>query len=132
MLELGKGFAYVGRQFKLEVSDQEFYLDLLFYNYLLRRFIVIELKTTDFKPEYIGQLNFYMTAINRQVKNPADEKTIGLLICKGVNKTVVEYTLDETSQPTAVAAFKLPAELQEQLPDQEQIIPLLSLWQKYN
>jgi predicted nuclease of restriction endonuclease-like (RecB) superfamily len=126
MLELGRGFAYVGRQFKLDVDGQEFFIDLLFYNYILRRFIVIELKNTDFKPEYIGQLSFYMTAINRQVKNTDDEKTIGLLICKGGNKTVVEYTLGEISQPTAVASFKLPIELQKQLPEEELIINQIS------
>lgn len=126
MLELGKGFAYVGRQFKLQVSKQEFYIDLLFYNYILRRFVVIELKTTDFKPEYIGQLNFYMTAIDRQVKQGLDESTIGLLICKSNDKTIVEYALSQVNQPTAVASYKLPVEVQQQLPNEEEIISRIS------
>jgi predicted nuclease of restriction endonuclease-like (RecB) superfamily len=122
MLELGKGFAYVGRQFKLEVGGQEFFIDLLFYNYILRRFIVIELKTTDFKPDYLGQLGFYMTAVNKQVKTSQDGATIGLLICRNKNQTVVEYTLSQLNQPTTVASYKLPEELQQQLPDEEEII----------
>ncbi|NJO59369.1 MAG: DUF1016 domain-containing protein [Richelia sp. RM2_1_2] len=115
-----------GRQFKLEVGGQEFFIDLLFYNYILRRFIVIELKTTDFKPDYLGQLNFYMTAVNRQVKSSQDEATVGLLICRNNNKTVVEYTLSQLNQPTTVASYKLPEELQQQLPDAEEIISGIS------
>ena len=126
MLELGKGFAYVGRQFKLEVGGQEFFIDLLFYNYILRRFIVIELKTTDFKPDYVGQLNFYVAAVNKQVKSSQDEATVGLLICRNNNKTVVEYTLSQINQPTTVASYKLPEELQQQLPDEEEIISGIS------
>jgi predicted nuclease of restriction endonuclease-like (RecB) superfamily len=126
MLELGKGFAYVGRQFKLQVSEQEFYIDLLFYNYILRRFVVVELKTNDFKPEYIGQLNFYMTVIDRQVKQESDESTIGLLICKSKDKTIVEYSLSQVNQPTAVASYELPTEVQQQLPDKEEIISGIS------
>ena len=126
MLELGKGFAYVGRQFKLEVGGQEFFIDLLFYNYILRRFIVIELKTTDFKPDYLGQLNFYMTAVNKQVKSSQDGATIGLLICRNKNESVVEYTLSQLNQPTTVASYKLPEELQYQLPDEQEIISGIS------
>lgn len=124
LMELGKGFAYVGRQYKLEVGDQEFFVDLLFYNYILKRFVVIELKAGEFRPEYTGKIGFYITAIDKQVKSESDNDTIGLIICKTKNKAVVEYALSTTDKPTGVAEYKLkdlPENISDFLPNDEEI-----------
>lgn len=125
LLELGAGFAFVGRQVLLDVGDEEFFIDLLFYHLKLRCYVVIELKGGKFKPEHLGQLGFYMTAIDRQVKHPQDNPTIGLLLCKSKNKVVAEYALGDKNQPMGIAEYKLleslPAELQTSLPSIEQI-----------
>jgi predicted nuclease of restriction endonuclease-like (RecB) superfamily len=125
LLELGAGFAFVGRQVLLDVGGDEFFVDLLFYHLKLRCYVVIELKGGNFKPEHLGQLGFYMTAIDRQVKNEQDNPTIGLLLCKSKNKIVAEYALGDKSQPMGVAEYKLleslPPELQMSLPSIEQI-----------
>jgi predicted nuclease of restriction endonuclease-like (RecB) superfamily len=129
LMELGKGFAFVGRQYKLEVGGQEFFVDLLFYNYILKRFIVIELKAGDFKPEYTGQIGFYITAIDRQVKSESDKDTIGLIICKTKNKTMVEYALSTTTKPTGVAEYKLkdlPENISDYLPNDEEIQQIIN------
>ncbi len=116
ILELGKGFAFVGKQFKLEVGGQEFFIDLLFYNYILNRFIVIELKNTDFKPEYVGQISFYLSAINKKIKTTKDKESIGLIICKGKNnKAVLEYSLENVKKPIGIAEYKIMAELGDRL-----------------
>ena len=91
MLELGAGFAFVGRQVLLDVGGDEFFIDLLFYHLKLRCYVVIELKGGKFKPEHLGQLGFYLTAVDRQVKSEHDNPTIGLLLCKTKNKVVAEY-----------------------------------------
>jgi predicted nuclease of restriction endonuclease-like (RecB) superfamily len=106
LMELGKGFAFVGRQYKVIVGGDEFFLDLLFYNYILKRFVVVELKTINFKPEHAGQLGFYMTVVDKEVKQDDDKETIGLLICKSKNKTVVEYALSGNKKPLGVAEYK--------------------------
>ncbi len=120
LLELGVGFAYMGRQHRLTVGDRDFYLDLLFYHVRLRCFVVIELKTTRFEPEHVGKLNFYLEAIDRQLRHPDDRPSIGLLLCKERDRTVVEYSLRQTNQPIGVADYRLtrdlPEELQAQLP----------------
>lgn len=125
LLELGAGFAFVGRQVLLDVGGEEFFIDLLFYHLKLRCYVVIELKGGKFKPEHLGQLGFYMTAVDRQVKNEHDNPTIGLLLCKSKNKVVAEYALGDRSQPMGIAEYKLleslPAELQTNLPSIEQI-----------
>jgi predicted nuclease of restriction endonuclease-like (RecB) superfamily len=125
LLELGAGFAFVGRQVLLDVGGDEFFIDLLFYHLKLRCYVVIELKGGKFKPEHLGQLGFYMTAIDRQVKNEQDNPTIGLLLCKSKNKIVAEYALGDKSQPMGIAEYKLleslPPELQTSLPSIEQI-----------
>jgi len=129
LMELGKGFAFVGRQYKLEVGGQEFFVDLLFYNYILKRFIVIELKAGEFKPEYTGQIGFYITAIDRQVKSESDKDTIGLIICKTKNKTMVEYALSTTNKPTGVAEYKLkdlPENISDYLPNDEEIQQIIN------
>lgn len=125
LLELGAGFAFVGRQVLLDVGGEEFFIDLLFYHLKLRCYVVIELKGGKFKPEHLGQLSFYLTAVDEQVKHPQDNPTIGLLLCKSKNKVVAEYALREKTQPLGVAEYKLieslPPELQTSLPSIEQI-----------
>ncbi|MBV8658197.1 MAG: DUF1016 family protein [Burkholderiales bacterium] len=125
LLELGAGFAFVGRQVLLDVGGDEFFIDLLFYHLKLRCYVVVELKGGKFKPEHLGQLGFYLTAVDRQVKSEHDNPTIGLLLCKSKNKVVAEYALADKSQPMGIAEYKLleslPAELQTSLPSIEQI-----------
>jgi predicted nuclease of restriction endonuclease-like (RecB) superfamily len=125
LLELGAGFAFVGRQVLLDVGGEEFFIDLLFYHLKLRCYVVIELKGGKFKPEHLGQLGFYLTAVDRQVKSEHDGPTIGLLLCKSKNKVVAEYALGDKAQPMGIAEYKLleslPAELQSGLPSIEQL-----------
>lgn len=125
LLELGAGFAFVGRQVLLDVGGDEFFIDLLFYHLKLRCYMVIELKGGKFKPEHLGQLGFYLTAVDAQIKHPQDSPTIGLLLCKSKNKVVAEYALRDKAQPIGVAEYQLveslPPELQTSLPSIEQI-----------
>lgn len=125
LLELGAGFAFVGRQVHLEVGGDDFFIDLLFYHLKLRCYVVIELKADKFKPEHLGQLGFYLTAVDRQVKAEQDNPTIGLLLCKSKNKVVAEYALGDKTQPMGIAEYKLleslPEHLQTSLPTIEQI-----------
>lgn len=125
LLELGAGFAFVGRQVLIDVGGEEFFIDLLFYHLKLRCYVVIELKAGKFKPEHLGQLGFYLTAVDAQVKDPQDGPTIGLLLCKSKNKVVAEYALRDKTQPLGVAEYQLveslPPELQTSLPSIEQI-----------
>jgi len=125
LLELGAGFAFVGRQRVLDVSGDEFFIDLLFYHLRLRRYVVVELKAGKFKPEHLGQLGFYCTAIDAQVKDPDDEATIGLLLCKTKNELVAEYALRTTAVPLGIADYQLveslPKDLDASLPSIERI-----------
>jgi predicted nuclease of restriction endonuclease-like (RecB) superfamily len=125
LLELGAGFAFVGRQYRLEVGGDEFFVDLLFYHLKLRCYVAVELKTTPFKPEYAGQLNFYLSAIDEQVKAPEDHLTIGLLLCKEKNRLVAEYALRGVTKPMGVAEYQLmrevPPSLETGLPTIDQI-----------
>lgn len=125
LLELGAGFAFVGRQVLLDVAGDEFFIDLLFYHLKLRCYVVIELKGGKFKPKHLGQLSFYLTAVDEQVKHPQDNPTIGLLLCKSKNKVVAEYALRQNRQPLGVAEYQLmeslPPELATDLPSIEQI-----------
>lgn len=125
LLELGAGFAFVGRQYRLEVGGDEFFIDLLFYHLKLRCYVVVELKTTPFKPEYAGQLNFYLSAIDAQLKSAEDQPSIGLLLCKENNRLVAEYALRGIAKPMGVAEYQLlrevPAPLTRNLPSIEQI-----------
>ena len=125
LLELGAGFAYVGKQVNIEVGGEDFFIDLLFYHLKLHCYIVIELKTGDFKPEHLGQLGFYLTAVDKQIKSKQDKPTIGLLLCKNKNKIVAEYALNDKTQPMSIAEFKLleslPTNLKTQLPSIEDI-----------
>lgn len=115
LLELGSGFAFLGRQVRLEVEGEEFFIDLLFYHTRLKCHVVVELKATAFKPEHAGQLNFYLTAVDRQVKAPDDNPTIGLLLCKTQKRTVVEYALSGIDKPMGVAEYQLVRALPETL-----------------
>ncbi len=125
LLELGAGFAFVGRQYRLEVGGDEFFVDLPFYHLKLRCSLVVELKTTPFKPGYAGQLNFYLSAIDAQVKAPEDQPTIGLLLCKEKNRLVAEYALRGVAKPMGVAEYQLlrhvPESLESGLPSIDQI-----------
>jgi len=125
LLELGAGFAFVGKQVLLDVGGDEFFMDLLFYHLKLRCYVVIELKAGAFKPEHVGQLGFYLTAVDRQVKHEQDNPTIGLLLCKSKNKVVAEYALRDIHKPMGVAEYQLieslPAELETSLPSIEAI-----------
>ena len=122
LIELGAGFAFVGRQVHLEVGNEDFYLDLLFYHLKLRRYVVLELKARAFVPGDVGQINLYRAAADDLLRHPDDQPTIGLLLCKGKNKLVVEYALSGLEQSIAVADWKtqitetLPPEFQGSLP----------------
>ncbi len=107
MLELGKGFAFVGRQYQLVISDNEYYIDLLFYHLELKSYIVIELKSGKFKPEYAGKLNFYLSAIDSQVKRPEDNPSIGIIICKSKDKIEAEYSLRDLNKPIGISNYIL-------------------------
>jgi predicted nuclease of restriction endonuclease-like (RecB) superfamily len=115
LLELGAGFAFVGRQFRLDVGGDEFFIDLLFYHIRLKRYVVVELKATAFKPEHAGQLNFYLAAVDAQIKAEDDNPTIGLLLCKQQNRLVAEYALSGIDKPIGVAEYQLLRDLPETL-----------------
>lgn len=125
LLELGAGFAYVGRQVPLEVGGDDFFIDLLFYHLALRCYVVVELKACAFKPAHLGQLGFYLTAVDRDVKHKLDNPTIGLLLCKTKNSVVAEYALRDSLKPMSIAEYRLteslPSELQTALPSIEEI-----------
>jgi predicted nuclease of restriction endonuclease-like (RecB) superfamily len=125
LLELGTGFAFVGRQYPLAIAGDDYRLDLLFYHLKLRCFVVIDLKTGPFKPEYAGKMNFYLAAVDDMLKHPSDNPTIGLILCKGKKELVVEYALRNLATPMGIAEFrhleKLPAELKGSLPSIEEI-----------
>ena len=125
LIELGSGFAYVGRQFRLEVGGDEFFIDLLFYHTRLKCYVVIEIKGGAFKPEHIGQLNFYLSAMDAQVKADDDKPTIGLLLCRSKNSVVAQYAVNGINKPIGVAEFdllrELPVPLADNLPSIEEI-----------
>ena len=117
LLELGKGFSFVGNQYRISTEREDYYIDLLFYHLQLRCFVVVELKNTDFKPDYIGQLQFYVTAVDETLKKEQDNKTIGLLLCKGKDKYSVEWSLKSTSAPIGVASY----EIRKYLPTEDEL-----------
>lgn len=125
LLELGAGFAFVGRQYKLEVSDKDFELDLLFYHLKMRCFVVIDLKKGDFLPEYAGKMNFYCSAVDDILKHETDKPTIGLILCKGKDKIFAEYALRDLNKPIGVSEYELtqllPDDLKSSLPSIEDI-----------
>lgn len=125
LLELGTGFSYIGRQYRLEVGGDEFFIDLLFYHVRLHCYVVVELKTVKFKPEFAGKLNFYVSAVDGILKTEQDNPTIGILICKSKNDTVVEYALKDIHKPIGVSEYtitrNLPEEFRSSLPSIEDI-----------
>ncbi len=131
LVELGKGFSFVGNQYKISTNNNDYYIDLLFYHLELRCYIVIELKTTEFKPEYIGQLNFYITAVNKALKKKEDNNTIGLLLCKEKDRISVEWSLESINNPIGVSSFELgkyiPKDILEKLPTEEDINLYISI-----
>lgn len=130
LLELGIGFAFVGSQYHIEVGGQDFYLDLLFYHLRLRAYVVIELKVTEFKPEYAGKMNFYLSAVDDLLRHEQDQPSIGIILCKTKNKVVAEYALRDTQKPIGVSSFQLteslPEKLQGSLPTIEELEEELS------
>ncbi|MEA5402152.1 PDDEXK nuclease domain-containing protein [Arcicella sp. DC2W] len=129
LLELGKGFAYLGRQFEINVGGELFKTDLLFYHTKLKCYVVIELKVTKFKPEYVGKLNFYVTAIDRVVKDSTDKPTIGILLCRSKNDVVVDFALHDVNKPMGVSEYtytELPTQIQNALPTIEQFTERLN------
>lgn len=125
LLEMGSGFSYIGRQYRLEINGDEFFIDLLFYHIRLHCYIVVELKVVKFKPEFAGKLNFYVSAVDSILKTEQDNPTIGILICKSKNKTVVEYALKDIHKPIGVSEYlitkNLPDEFKSSLPSIEEI-----------
>jgi predicted nuclease of restriction endonuclease-like (RecB) superfamily len=125
LIELGSGFAFVGRQYKLEVADNEYYIDLLFYHLKLRAYVVIELKKGKFKPEYSGQVNFYCNVVNDKLSHKDDNPTIGLILCQEKNDVVAEYSLQSMNQPIGISEYSLmealPKKFKSSLPSIKEI-----------
>ncbi len=127
LLELGAGFALVGRQVHLEIGDQNFYLDLLFYHLELRCFIVVDLKARDFTPEAAGKMNFYLSAVDDRFRHPSDQPSIGLILCRSSNRIIAEYALRDIKKPVGVSGYvtrlveKLPANLKDAIPSIEEL-----------
>ncbi len=125
LLELGQGFAFVGRQYHLDIGDQDFYIDLLFYHLELRCYVVIDLKRGDFKPEYAGKMNFYCSVVDEQLRHESDKPTIGLILCQQPNRILAEYALRGMDKPIGVSGFELtralPTDLQSSLPTIEEL-----------
>ena len=130
LIELGRGFAFVGRQYPLTVSDREFFIDLLFYHLHLRCFVVVDLKKGDFKPEYAGKMNFYCSAVDAQLRHAGDAPTIGLILCQTKDRILAEYSLKDIHKPIGVADYELtralPVALASSLPSIEAIEAELS------
>ncbi|UJP64803.1 PDDEXK nuclease domain-containing protein [Mongoliitalea daihaiensis] len=125
LLELGKGFAYVGRQYPMQIGEKEYYIDLLFYHVVLKAYVVIELKNTAFMPEYAGKLNFYLSAVDSLLKLEDDKPTIGILLCRDKNNIEAEFALRDINKPMGVSEFKLteilPEDLKSSMPTIEEI-----------
>jgi predicted nuclease of restriction endonuclease-like (RecB) superfamily len=127
--EMGGRFTFVGSQYRLEIGEQEFFIDLLLYHRQLKCLVAVELKTGEFLPEYVGKMQFYLAALDDLSRLPDENPSIGIILCKSKNKTVVEYALRESNKPIGVATYKvfstLPQELKHQLPAPEQVAKLL-------
>jgi len=125
LLELGKGFSFVGNQYKVSTPENDYYIDLLFYHLELRCYIVVELKASAFKPDYIGQLGFYVKAVDNTLKKEYDKSTIGLLLCREKDKLSVEWSLESTNVPIGVSSYEIekyiPKDILEKLPTEEDI-----------
>ncbi|SRR6266699_125979 len=119
LLELGVGFTFVGSNYHVQVGENDFYIDLLFYHIRLRCYVIIELKTGEFKAEYAGKMNLYLAAVNRQIKEPGDNPSIGIILCRSRDKATAEYALSDVQKPIGVASYTtgLPEMLRDKLPD---------------
>lgn len=115
LVELGQGFAFMGRQFMLDIGGEQFYIDLLFYHTRLRCYVVVELKATDFAPEYAGKLNFYLNVVNDKLRHEQDQPSVGILLCKTSNKLTVEYALKNISNPLGVGEYRITDAIPENL-----------------
>ena len=128
-MALGRDFSYMGNQYRLIVEEQEYFIDLLFYNRQLQCLVAIELKRGDFKPEYVGKMNFYLSALDELIKLPHENQSIGIILCKSQKQSIVEYAFRDMSKPMGVATFRTVAELPERykniLPDVEELKKLL-------
>ena len=126
---MGGLFAFVGSQFRLEVEDKEYFIDLLLYHRRLKCLVAVELKIGEFQPEFVGKMQFYLAALDRQVREKGENPSIGIILCKEKNRTIVEYALQNTGKPIGVATYqivkRLPKELKGQLPGPEEIAKLL-------
>lgn len=126
LVELGKGFAFLSHQYHMEIGGEDYYIDLLFYNIRLRCYVVIELKIGEFKPEYAGQLSFYLTAVDETLKTEEDKPTIGLLLCRYKNNIIAEYTLRDMAKPMGVSEYRirdyLPDDLKNNLPSIQDLV----------
>ena len=127
--EMGGIFAYIGRQYRLEIDDKEYFIDILLYHRHLKSLVAIELKQDEFIPEYVGKMQFYLAGLDHEVKIAGENPSIGIILCKSKQKTTVEYTLKESHKPIGVASYatvkKLPKELKDQLPSVDQIEKLI-------
>lgn len=125
LLELGNGFSFVGNQYKIEVGDKDYFIDMLFYHTKLHCYIVVELKAVPFQPEFTGKLNFYLSAVDDMIKDKSDNPTIGLLLCKGKDKISVEYSLKDINKPIGVSSYEitkfLPKNILDSLPTEEEL-----------
>ena len=125
LLELGNGFSFVGNQYKISVDDKDYYIDLLFYHTKLHCCIVVELKNTEYKPEYAGKLNFYLSAVDDLVRTETDNPTIGIILCREKTKFSVEYSLRDINKPIGVSSYEvskiLPKEILEALPTEDDL-----------
>lgn len=134
LVELGKGFSFVGNQYRISTNNEDYYLDLLFYHLDLRCYVVVELKNTKFKPEYVGQLNFYITAINKTLKKESDNETIGLLLCKEKDRISVEWSLEGINNPIGVSSYEIKKHISEdileKLPSEEEINMYINIEEK--
>lgn len=123
LLELGSGFAYVGNQYKITVGDEDYYIDLLFYHLKLKCYVVVELKATKYIPEFAGKMNFYLSAIDDTLKDPSDNPSIGLILCKEKDKFTAQYSLKDINKPIGVSSY----ELKKYLPDTGELNLLLDI-----
>ncbi len=125
LLELGNGFSFIGNQYKIEVGNKDYYIDMLFYHTKLHCYIVVELKNTEFKPEYAGKVNFYLSAIDASLKDENDNPSIGIILCRDKDKISVEYSLMDISKPIGVSSYELskylPSDIIKELPTEEDL-----------
>ncbi len=136
LLELGNGFAFVGRQVRIKVAQKEYFIDLLFYHLHLRSYVIIDLKMDEFIPEYAGKMNFYCNVINKQYRGNTDNPTVGIILCKSKNNIEVEFALSNMTQPIGVAAYKmmksLPLKFRGKLPSAELLEKEIKKFNKRN